>query len=102
MDWVAGLYAIYGLDGVILNIEGRMQMMYNISKIHIHIKHKFVKECTCVHVYHHFALMPKHFNILFINHNIVLFHPLYKKLQNMEYKFGCMISLKHKQLCLQK
>jgi len=26
MDWIAGLYAIYGLDDVILNIEGRMQM----------------------------------------------------------------------------
>jgi len=32
MDWVAGLYAIYGLDDVILNIEGRMQMRYNIKK----------------------------------------------------------------------
>ena len=31
MDWVAGLYAIYGLDDVILNIEGRMQMKYNIN-----------------------------------------------------------------------
>ena len=43
MDWVAGLYAIYGLDDVInslyknyglddviLNIEGRLQMRYNI------------------------------------------------------------------------
>ena len=31
MDWVAGLYAINGLDDVILNIEGRMQMRYNIT-----------------------------------------------------------------------
>jgi hypothetical protein len=30
MDWVAGQYAIYGPDDVILNKEGRMQMMYNI------------------------------------------------------------------------
>jgi len=32
MDWVAGQYAIYGLDDVILNTEGRMQMRYNIKK----------------------------------------------------------------------
>jgi len=30
MDRVAGQYAIYGLDDVILNTEGRMQMRYNI------------------------------------------------------------------------
>ena len=30
MDRVAGLYAIYGLDDVILNIDRRMQMRYNI------------------------------------------------------------------------
>jgi len=30
IDSVAGLYAIYGQDDVILNIEGRMQMRYNI------------------------------------------------------------------------
>ena len=30
MDRVAGQYAIYGLNDVILNTEGRMQMRYNI------------------------------------------------------------------------
>jgi len=30
MDRVAGQYAIYGLDDVISNTEGRMQMRYNI------------------------------------------------------------------------
>jgi len=30
MDRVAGQYAIYGLDDVILITEGRMQMRYNI------------------------------------------------------------------------
>jgi len=30
MDRVAGQYAIYGLDDVIFNTEGRMQMRYNI------------------------------------------------------------------------
>jgi len=32
MDRVTGQYAIYGLDDVILNTEGRMQMRYNIAK----------------------------------------------------------------------
>jgi len=32
MDRVAGQYAIYGLDDVILNTEGRMQMRYNIDE----------------------------------------------------------------------
>jgi len=31
MDRVAGQYAIYGLDEVILNTDGRMQMRYNIT-----------------------------------------------------------------------
>jgi len=31
MDRVAGQYAIYGLNDVILNTDGRMQMRYNIS-----------------------------------------------------------------------
>ena len=30
MDRIAGQYAIYGLDDVILNTEGLMQMRYNI------------------------------------------------------------------------
>jgi hypothetical protein len=32
MDWEADLYAIYGLDDVILNIEGRIQMGLNIYR----------------------------------------------------------------------
>jgi len=30
MDLISSLYAIYGLDDVVLNIEGRMQMRYTI------------------------------------------------------------------------
>ena len=37
MDRVAGQYAIYGLDDVILNTEGQMQMMYNISCYVTHV-----------------------------------------------------------------
>jgi len=39
MDQVAGQYAIYGLDDVILNTEWRMQMRYNIKKYYINQKY---------------------------------------------------------------
>jgi len=39
MDWVAGLYASYRLDDVILNIGGRMQMRYNTCLCNKQIKH---------------------------------------------------------------
>jgi len=49
MDRVAGQYAIYGLDDVILNTEGRMQMRYNIYQYLYNscYKNRLSASCLC-------------------------------------------------------
>ena len=62
MDRVAGQYAIYGLDDVILNTEGRMQMRYNIELYCFIICRKSINQLAIQFIQFYANLIDQNFN----------------------------------------